>query len=92
MEFEWDPRKEEINKRRHGLSFAEASTVFGDPLALTYADVDHSLGEARFLTVGFTLAARLVVVAHVERGARVRIISARRATRQERTYDEQAED
>lgn len=59
---------------------------------MAFPDVDHSHGEARFITVGFTLAARLVVVAHVERGARVRIISARRATRQERTYYEQAED
>ncbi len=84
MEFEWDPEKAETNQKKHGVSFHEASTVFGDPLALTFNDPDHSVRERRFLTFGHSILNRLLVVVHAERADKIRIISARRATRQER--------
>jgi hypothetical protein len=89
MEFEWDAAKPEINLRKHRLSFHEAGTVFGDPLATTFPDPDHSVGERRFVTIGATERGRLVVVAHVERGRKIRIVRARRAPRQERRFYEQ---
>ena len=89
LNFEWDARKAAANERKHGLSFAEASTAFADPLSLTIPDPEHSAREARYLLVGQSAAGRLVVVAHVERGATIRIISARLATRRERqSYEE----
>ncbi len=84
MEFEWDPDKSKANLKKHGISFHEASTVFGDPLALTFIDPDHSIGEHRFLTFGYSGLNQLLVVVHTERRGKTRIISARRATRQER--------
>ena len=84
MEFEWDPEKAIKNQTKHGVSFQEAATVFGDPLALTFFDPDHSEEEDRFLTFGHSSDSRLLVVSHTDRDDRVRIISARRATRKER--------
>jgi uncharacterized DUF497 family protein len=84
MKFEWDPDKSEANLKKHGISFNEAATVFGDPLAITFNDPDHSIGEHRFLTFGLSRANQLMVVVHTERRGKTRIISARRATRQER--------
>jgi uncharacterized protein len=84
VEFEWDRKKAEVNLRKHRVSFEEASSIFGDPLAVTFHDPDHSLGEHRFLTFGVSLAGRLLVVAHVDRGNHTRLISARHATRAER--------
>jgi len=84
MEFEWDPDKSEANLKKHGISFHEASTVFGDPLAITFNDPDHSIGEHRFLTFGYSRMNQLLVIVHTERHGKTRIISARRATRQER--------
>ena len=84
MEFEWDPAKATRNLAKHGVSFDEASTVFGDPLAGTIVDPRHSMDETRFVTIGYSTSRRLLVVAHVDRGEAVRIISARRATRRER--------
>ena len=84
MRFEWDPNKDAENGRKHGLSFDDASTVFGDPLALTIEDPDHSLDEIRFLTIGYAKDQVLMVVAHTEREGVIRIISAREPTRQER--------
>jgi hypothetical protein len=72
------------NEARHGVSFDEAATAFGDPLSLTISDLDHSDEEERFILVGESYAGRLVVVAHMERGERIRIISARLATKGER--------
>lgn len=88
MEFEWDPRKSDINLKKHGVSFHEASTVFGDLLALTFNDPDHSIGEHRFLTFGHSSANQLLAVVHTERHGKTRIISARRATKQERKIHE----
>jgi len=84
MDFEWDPEKAEANERKHGVSFPDASSVFGDALALTFPDPDHSLGEYRFLTFGVSRAGLLLAVSHAEREGRVRIISARETTRRER--------
>ena len=84
MEFEWDPNKSDDNLKKHGITFHEASTVFGDPLAITFNDPYHSMVEHRFLTFGCSRAGQLMVVVHTERHEKTRIISARRATRQER--------
>jgi uncharacterized DUF497 family protein len=84
MRFTWDPDKERRNRRDHGVGFQEASTVFGDSLANTIPDPDHSVGEARFLTLGQSRAGRLLVVCHTEQGDTIRIISARRASAHER--------
>ena len=89
MEFEWDQKKASGNKRKHSVSFHEAATVFGDPLAITFADPDHSEGEYRFLTFGVSRFNRLLVVSHTEREKRIRIISAREAKRYEqKIYEE----
>ena len=88
--FEWDPEKAEINKRKHGVSFEEAATAFGDALSITVPDPDHSVGEHRFIFIGRTHTGKTVVVAHSERRNRIRLISARRATRREmRAYEEE---
>ena len=84
MEFEWDPEKAAANVKKHGVQFAEAMTIFGDPLELTIADPDHSEGEPRFLSLGLSAGGRLLVVAYTERAGRTRIINAREASGQER--------
>jgi uncharacterized DUF497 family protein len=85
MRFEWDPQKDEENRTKHGVSFEEASTVFGDPLAATIPDPDHSEAEMRFVTMGLSSTGRLVVVSHTEEEDDLfRIISAREATSHER--------
>ena len=90
LTFEWDPDKADENERKHGVPFAEAATAFGDPLSVTVADPDHSVGEARFLTIGMSHQQRLLVVAHADRDDAVRLISARAATRAERkAYEEE---
>ena len=87
--FEWDADKALENLRKHGVSFDEAVTAFGDPLSLQLPDPDHSVGEERYLVMGTSTANRLLVVAFVERSPRTRIISARLATRRERhDYEE----
>ena len=88
MEFEWDAAKAKANLRNHGISFGDATSAFYDALSITIPDPDHSAGEHRFLLIGVTLTGRLVVVSHTDRGRRIRIINARRATRRERvTYE-----
>lgn len=89
MEFEWDPIKAETNERKHGVSFFEAAAVFGDTFSLTFPDPDHSNDEERFITIGTTQQQRLVIVAHTDRGNRIRIISARPVTRDERKIYEE---
>jgi len=91
MEFEWDPAKATANSRKHGVTFEEAGSVFGDPMAVTFADPDHSTDEERRLTFGYSQSSRLLLVSHCDRGRRVRIISARLATRQERRIYEERE-
>lgn len=89
MNFEWDPRKAAKNLRKHGISFQEAATVFGDTLALTFDDPDHSILEQRFITVGMSGAGRVLIVAHADRGENIRIVSARKTTRRERKHYEE---
>ena len=87
--FEWDQTKALSNLRKQGVSFDEATTVFGDPLALLMSDPDHSLRELRYLLLGMSNRQRLLVVAFAERPPRTRLISARRAgPRERRRYEE----
>ena len=88
MQFTWDPKKDESNRKEHGVSFEEATTVFGDPLSGTIPDPDHSTGEERFLIIGLSSTGRLVVVSHTEADDFIRIISAREATAHERKHYE----
>jgi uncharacterized DUF497 family protein len=88
--FEWDAGKANLNIRKHGVSFEEATTVFRDPLSATALDPDHSIRESRFVTVGMSAAGRLLTVFHAERGESIRIISARNATKQERKIYEES--
>ena len=90
MEFEWDPRKARINLRKHGVSFTEAGTIFGDNLAITVSDPDHSDNEDRYITIGWSDRRRLLIVSHTDRGDRIRIISARELTKAERKEYEKA--
>ncbi|MBI4797064.1 MAG: BrnT family toxin [Deltaproteobacteria bacterium] len=89
MKFEWDPDKAAVNEKKHGVTFHEAATVFGDPLAMTFDDPDHSVNEQRYLTLGLSRLDRQLIVFHTDRGDRTRIISARLMTRQEvKIYEE----
>jgi uncharacterized protein len=89
MIFEWNPDKAAKNLRDHGVSFHEAATVFGDRMSVTVFDPDHLKEEDRYITIGLSNRRRLLIVAHTERGDRIRIISARELTRAERVaYEE----
>jgi uncharacterized DUF497 family protein len=89
--FEWDPRKATENLLKHGISFDEAMTVFGDPLAILLRDPSHERSERRYLLLGESHQGRLLVVAHADRPPRTRIISARTPTRRERqAYEEES--
>lgn len=89
VNFEWDPGKARPNRRKHRVSFQEAATVFGDPLAVTYPDPDHSTSDQRFITVGMSSANRVLIVAHTDRNENIRIISARKTTQRERKHYEE---
>ena len=84
MQFEWDGNEGAANLRKHGVSFEEASTVFGDPLTITFPDPAHSAAEQRYLAFGVSLRGILLVVSFAHRGKRTRLISARQATQTER--------
>jgi uncharacterized DUF497 family protein len=88
--FEWDKHKAEVNLRKHGISFEKAQTVFTDPLSMTVPDPDHSKDEERFIDIGMSDNHRVLVVVYTERDRRIRLISARKATRVERKqYEEE---
>ncbi len=88
LEFEWNSAKERENIGKHGITFHEAATIFGDDLSWTFPDPDHSIGEERFITIGASSRKRTLVVSHTDRGEKTRIISARIATpRERRTYE-----
>jgi len=88
-DFEWDPRKAASNLTKHGVSFVEAVTVFRDPQARIVPDPRHSVGEERLAILGQSERGRLLSVMFTERGTRIRLISARKATRRERNdYEE----
>ncbi|MDD5296249.1 MAG: BrnT family toxin [Rhodocyclaceae bacterium] len=89
LKFEWDDAKAASNLRKHGVSFEEAASIFGDTLAVTFPDPDHSIGEKRWLTFGISRSDKLLAVVHGEHGRSIRIISARTATRHERGIYEQ---
>lgn len=82
--FEWEPQKAKSNLKKHGVSFEEASTAFQDTLSLTIDDPLHSIDEERVVLIGMSNKNRLLVVVHAERGDNIRIISARKATKEER--------
>lgn len=84
VRYEWDPEKDRRNQQKHGVSFAEAATVFLDENAATVPDDRFPVAEYRFRTTGYASTNRLLIVAHTERGDRVRIITARKVTRSER--------
>jgi uncharacterized DUF497 family protein len=88
IKFEWDATKATANKKKHGVSFEEAQSVFYDEFAVQFYDDDSSTSEDRFLMLGFSDEARLLIVCHCERdhGNIIRIISARKATKNEGTY------
>jgi len=89
LEFEWDPKKADANRTHHGVEFEEALTVFRDPLARIFDDEEHSEDERREIIIGFSVKQRLILACFTVHGERVRLISARKATRLERKdYEE----
>jgi uncharacterized protein len=87
--FEWDRRKDSDNRRKHDVGFAEASTVLEDAFSITIPDLDHADEEERFVIIGMSIKRNLLVVVHTIRGERIRLISARSATKHERrNYEE----
>lgn len=89
MEFAWDIKKAARNLRKHGVSFNEAASVFGDVFSIAVPDPDHSLEEERFILVGLSQVGRLLIIAYSEQSQRVRLISARELTSHERkAYEE----
>ncbi len=89
LRFEWDPEKARTNLKKHGVSFEEATTAFGDSLSLTVEDSSHSEAEERFVTIGMAATGRVIVVVHTDRNDAIRLISARPATgRERRSYEE----
>jgi uncharacterized DUF497 family protein len=92
LRFVWDPRKAVSNEQKHGVGFREATTASDDSLSVTIPDPDHSsVDKERFLLLGVSNRRRLLVIAHIERGEAIRIISARRANRRERRMYEEAD-
>ncbi|RJP53569.1 MAG: BrnT family toxin [Anaerolineaceae bacterium] len=87
--FEWDPQKAQKNLQKHEVSFDEASSVFDDPMFITLLDDEHSDNEERYITIGISNRTRLLLVAHTERDNRIRIISARKATKYEEKFYEE---
>ena len=93
LRFEWDPRKAAKNLAKHGVSFEEAATVFGDPLGCIASDPRHSVEEERFVLLGLSRGRRFLVVMFAESGEAVCLISARRPTRRERSeYEERVQE
>ena len=93
QQFEWDKLKADANLKKHGVPFDEALTVFADPLARIRDDPDHSIGERREIIVGHSMRCRVLAVGFTERGPKVRIINARRATANERkNYEEECKE
>jgi uncharacterized DUF497 family protein len=82
--FKWDDQKAASNLKKHGVSFQEAKTVFGDPLSISVADPEHSESEYRFIDIGLSERGRLLVVSYTERGTKIRMISSRLALPSER--------
>jgi uncharacterized protein len=90
IRFEWDPEKAVYNLQKHQVSFDEASTIFNDPQYITFLDEEHSLDEERYITIGLSDKNRLLMAAHTERGDTIRIISARKVTKNEEKFYQEA--
>ncbi len=90
MWFEWDETKAARNLVKHGVSFEEAKTVFGDPLSDTFNDPDHSRDEHRFIIIGISERGRMLIVAHTDEHEAIRIVSAREPTRGEIKFYEES--
>ena len=89
LTFEWDEEKARTNLRKHRVSFDETKTLFNDPFLMTFPDPEHSLAEARYVSIGLSAQGRILVVSHTDREMNVRLISCRKATRTERrAYEE----
>ena len=84
--FEWDDEKARTNLQKHGIGFDEASTIFDDPLFITALDDEHSIDEERYITIGLSSKQRILMVAHTERNENIRIISSRKATKNEEKF------
>jgi len=84
--FDWDPDKASKNVEKHHVSFEEAATVFDDPMFITFIDDEHSIDEERYITIGLSSRGRLLMLAHADRKDHIRIISARRATKNEEQF------
>lgn len=89
MKFTWNPRKAASNLKKHRVSFEEAASVFGDPLAITFPGPDHSIKEERWLTFGLSESSRLLVLSHLDARDTIHLISAREATKNERKIYEE---
>lgn len=89
MNFEWNEEKSAANVAKHGVAFDEAKTIFDDPLYIEFYDPDHSEDEDRFIMIGQSAQNRLLVVSYTDRNDRIRLISAREATRMEKKAYEQ---
>jgi uncharacterized DUF497 family protein len=89
MKIEWDPKKAQLNLKKHGIAFEEAATSLSDPMAVTGADPDHSDYEDRYITFGVSAGNRLLVVSHTDEGDTIRLISARKAIKGERKLYEE---
>ncbi len=90
-EFDWDHTKAANNIRKHRVSFDEAKSVFNDPDFITVVDAEHSIDEERYITIGWSEKGRLLILAHTDREGRIRIISARKATKREEKFYENSE-
>jgi len=88
--FEWNPDKADRNLQKHAVSFEEASTIFDDPEYITFLDVEHSIEEERYITIGLSNKSHLLMVAHTDQAGSVRIISARKATKNEEKFYQHA--
>lgn len=88
LKFEWDYTKAKANKKKHQITFQEASTIFFDPLSDTFYDPGHSIDENRYITIGMSEFMNILVVAYTYKNDIIRIVSARKATKRERRYYE----
>ena len=84
--FEWDQNKNAKNIKKHGISFDEAALIFDDPMFITVIDEEHSIDEERYITIGLSTDGKLLLVAHTDRQGKIRLISARKATKKEEKF------
>lgn len=90
LSFEWDPEKAKANLKKHDVSFEEASTIFEDPQFISFLDEEHSAEEDRYITIGLSNKIQLLMAAHTERNKRIRMISARKVTKDEEKFYNEA--